>query len=184
MPTSGQTLYPNRPGEKNTRAPRLAGALMCTSHPPVAVRSSRGRAASDKAPGTLSIPQLWSCADNPRENGESCESILVLLNVIWGKQEVAVDGECAPKIQRDRSQRRLLIDSGEPFLNHDVEFTFKSVCHSLHRASAGIPPSHLRRAFRLSHYILPNAHRTLAHHHFFERSLTIRYLVGSSASEL
>jgi hypothetical protein len=58
---------------------------MCTSHLPVAVRSSRGRTASDQAPGTLSIPQLWSCADNPRESGESCERILVLRNVIWGK---------------------------------------------------------------------------------------------------
>src|SRR5260370_11378118 len=85
MPTSGQTLHPNRPGEKNTRAPRSAGVLMCTSHPPVAVRSSRGRAASDKAPGTLSIPQLWSCVDNPRESGESCECILVLRNVHLGK---------------------------------------------------------------------------------------------------
>src|ERR1700730_10333960 len=28
MPTSGQTLHPNRPGEKNTRAPRFAGVLI------------------------------------------------------------------------------------------------------------------------------------------------------------
>jgi hypothetical protein len=58
---------------------------MCTSHPPVAVRSCKGRAASDKAPGTLSIPQLWPYADNPRQSGESCERILSFTERYLGK---------------------------------------------------------------------------------------------------
>ena len=66
---------------------------MCTSHPPVAVRSSRGRAASDKAPETLSIPPLWSCADNPRESGESCECILKFYAMLFGESRC---DECDP----------------------------------------------------------------------------------------
>ena len=31
------------------------------------------------------IRHLWSCADNPRESGESCERILHLRNVTLGK---------------------------------------------------------------------------------------------------
>ena len=47
-------------------------------------------------------------------------------------------------IQRDSSEIRLLLDSGEPFLNHDVELPFENACHSLSRTSTGIFATHAR----------------------------------------
>ena len=39
------------------------------------------------------IRQLWSCADNPRESGESCECILKFYAMLFGESRC---DECDP----------------------------------------------------------------------------------------
>src|ERR1700733_3174092 len=54
------------------------------------------------------------------------------------------------KIQRDVGQLGFLLDSGEPFLDHLVELTFKNVGDTCESANTGTVARHQRRICRLS----------------------------------